>query len=218
MAFFSKKKYPPYWNRYLEGFSEKPPKSIVDARFIVFDTETTGLNPSNDKLLSIGAVTVQGNCIDVQQSFEVFVEQEKFTPETVQIHGIRKAGSVNKITEAKAMEAFLDFLENGILVAHHVDFDVAMINGALKQLQLPKLKNNCIDTGDLYRMLLGKPQRPISLDALCEEFGVKTHDRHNALGDALITAMLFQKITRQLQHEKKYTLADLFHTSKSHGW
>ena len=65
MGLFSKKKYPEFWKAYESTFSEKLPQQIEENRFVVFDTETTGLNPSEDKLLSMGAVSLQNNKIVV---------------------------------------------------------------------------------------------------------------------------------------------------------
>ena len=209
MGLFSKKKYPEFWKAYESTFSEKLPQQIEENRFVVFDTETTGLNPSEDKLLSMGSVSLQNNKIVVGNSFEVFIAQEKFNRETVSIHGIRKQGNLQKIPEAEALQRFLEYIGNSILVAHHTAFDVTMINRALKSMQLPKLKNRLIDTAQLYAMLLGKPQQPVSLDALCKELKVAQHDRHNALGDALITAQVFQKILKRLQKERTVKLHDL---------
>ena len=157
----------------------------------------------------MGAVSLQNNKIVVGNSFEVFITQEKFNRETVSIHGIRKQGNLQKIPEAEAVQRFLEYIGNSILVAHHTPFDVTMINRALKSMQLPKLKNRLIDTAQLYAMLLGKPQQPVSLDALCKELKVAQHDRHNALGDALITAQVFQKILKRLQKERTVKLHDL---------
>ncbi|WP_297694723.1 exonuclease domain-containing protein, partial [uncultured Eudoraea sp.] len=72
---------------------------IEKIRFVVFDTETTGLNSKNDKVLSIGAVSVTGNSIDISDSFEVYLNQEKFNKDDVVVvlfhdHGSRYVGKI----------------------------------------------------------------------------------------------------------------------------
>ena len=109
MGLFSKKKYPEFWKIYEKSFSERLPQQIEENRFVIFDTETTGLNPSEDKLLSMGAVSLQNNKIVVGNSFEVFIAQEKFNRETVSIHGIRKQGKIQKIPETEALQHFLEY-------------------------------------------------------------------------------------------------------------
>lgn len=69
-----------------------------------------------------------------------------------------------------------------------------------------------IDTSEIYQKLLGKPQRPVSLDALCEAYAIPTHDRHTALGDAYLTAVVFQKIISRLRNENPHLkLPHLYH-------
>jgi len=211
MAWFSKKQYPDFWNTY-QSYFKNTTSPDFDARFIVLDTETTGLDPKNDKILSIGAVLIQNKVIRVKDTMHVFLETEKHEFDSVAIHGIRKSGQEEKVGLSEAIPQFLDFIKADILVAHHASFDIRMLNNALSELNLPKLKNRVVDTSDLYQKLLGKPQRPISLDALCKEFHIPTHDRHTALGDAYLTAVVFQKLISRLKKENPtLKLPNLYH-------
>lgn len=70
--------------------SKKNDIPIEQVKFVVFDTETTGFNFASDRILSIGAVTILGNQIELKNSFEVFLKQEKSSPESILIHGIIK--------------------------------------------------------------------------------------------------------------------------------
>ena len=214
---FSHKKYPEFWKHYLKQFRKKQSKTIEEIKFIIFDTETTGLNIQEDRILSIGAISVRNNIIFVEDSFEVFVKQETYTKNTVEIHGILKEGIIDKTSEEKAMELFLNYIENAVLVAHHAAFDIEMINMALKRMQLPKLKNKFIDTGILYKKLEGKKDSLFSLDFLCDEFSVSKHDRHTAAGDAFITAKLFLKILKELKKQRTIHYSDLFRKPNKKG-
>lgn len=217
LNWFTYRNYPEFWKNYLKKFKQKQPKTIEETRFVVFDTETTGLNTHTDKILSIGAVCIFNNTIDVSDSFEIYLKQDKFNIETVEIHGILKAGNLIKSTEYEAIEQFIDFLGNSVLVAHHAAFDIEMINASLKRLNLPRLKNKHIDTGILYKKLADKKDNHFNLDVLCDEFNIPKHDRHTASGDAFITALLFIKIISKLKQERTVHYSDIFRTSNNKG-
>ncbi|HEY9169017.1 MAG TPA: 3'-5' exonuclease [Lutibacter sp.] len=217
ISWFKYKNYPIFWKQYSKKFKQKQPKSIENNRFIVFDTETTGLDILNDRILSIGAIGVANHTIDVADSFEIYLKQDKFKAETVQIHGILKEGKLTKLSEAESMENFINYIGNAVLVAHHAAFDIEMINAALKRLELPKLKNKIIDTGILYKKLADKKDSHFNLDVLCKEFNIPKHDRHTAAGDAFITALLFLKIVSTLKKERKLHYSDLFRVSGKEG-
>lgn len=195
MNWFQKKKQPPFWKSYVDCFNEKQNTDLHQIRFVVFDTETTGLDTKKDRILSIGTVAVIGNIIKVDDSLECYLNQELFNPETVKIHGLLKEESSHKIEEKEAIIQFLSHIKNAVLVAHHAAFDVEMINQALKRMNLPKLKNKVIDTGNLFKKTkLDSSINHFSLDYLSERFKIPQHDRHTASGDAFITALLFVKI------------------------
>jgi len=211
------KTYPDFWKNYLKKFKQKQPQKIEATTFVVFDTETTGLDFKNDRILSIGAVSITNNIIDVSNSLELYLKQDKFKVETVQIHGILKEGNISKTPEKEAIQHFINYIGNSVLVAHHAAFDIEIINAALKRFNLPKLKNKSIDTGILYKKLAGKKDNHFNLDALCAEFKIPKHDRHTASGDAYITALLFFKIIAKLKQERNIHYSDLFRRNHKKG-
>ncbi len=214
---FTYKNHPEFWKNYLKKFKQKQPKSIQTTRFVVFDTETTGLDFAKDRILSIGAIAINNEIIEVSDSFEIYLKQDEFNTETVKIHGLLKDGHLKKNSEEEAIEQFIEFLGNSVLVAHHTAFDVEMINASLKRMNLSKLKNKTIDTGILYKKLEGKKDELYNLDVLCDEFNIPKHDRHTASGDAFITALLFLKIISKLKNERTIHYSDLFRTSTNKG-
>ena len=189
-----KKNYPEFWQNYLACFESKSDNSS-QKRYVVFDTETTGLDVKSDAILSIGAVGISGNSIVVNDYIEVFVEQNVFKKESVSIHGILKEGKERKVTEYEAVICFLDFIKDSTLVGHHVRFDIAMINAALKRMGLGKLKNRSMDTDLMYQKFKGlQEDQHSSLDELCRVFKIQKSDRHTSAGDAFITALVFLRL------------------------
>ncbi len=195
--------HPEFWKAYEEQFQEKPPSKVSDTRFIVFDTETTGFDYKKDRMLCIGAVTVKENQIDISQTFEYYLKQEKFNPETVKIHGIIQNERIEQVSEEEAVRKFLKFIGTSVLVAHHANFDITMVNAALRRMNLPSLQNRVLDTGKLYRKTritsnLIDRNKNYSLDEIAEAYNIDIKDRHTAAGDAFITAIAFLKIVGRL--------------------
>ncbi len=188
---------------------------ISTTRFVVLDTETTGFDYENDRILCIGAIVLQNNTISIQDSFEVYIEQEHYNKATAQIHGILKDFVLDRPKELEALQQFLDFLGDSIIIAHHTAFDVTMINKALVRNGLPELKNRTLDTAKLYKKTLIvsnllERKDHYTLDDLADKFDISKKDRHTAMGDAYITAIAFLKILKKLREKKEITLKELF--------
>jgi DNA polymerase-3 subunit epsilon len=207
-------------------FFKIPKKSIDEAllinvdecRFVVLDTETTGFDYDNDRILCIGAVALQKGVISIPDSFEIYVHQEHYDKNSAQIHGILKDWVTDKPSELEALQQFLTFLGDSIIIAHHTIFDVTMINRALERNGLPPLTNKTLDTAFLYKRTLImsnllERKENYSLDELADKFDISKKDRHTAMGDAYITAIAFLKILKKLKGLKgktEFTLRDLF--------
>lgn len=206
-----KPKYPEFWTRYEECFKKPLPEFADEARFVVFDAETTGFDKSRDRILSIGAVSVKNNILEVANSIEIYLQQEVFNAESVKIHGIIRNEKVERLSEEEALKQFLTYIEDAVLVAHHAGFDIGMINRALRRMNLPKLKNMVLDTGVLYKQtrlssnLINK-DRPDSLDDIAQAYLIDIKDRHTAAGDAYITAIAFMKIMSRLKKGERLRL------------
>lgn len=207
-------KLPEYWNAYVRMFKNPLPKTFNELTFVVLDTETTGFDKIQDRMLSIGALKLKNNQIHVDDIFDVYIDQKRFNEKSVAIHGILNNSKNNCISEEFAIQKFLEYVGNHVIVAHHAGFDIGMINNALKRLGLPKLKNKCLDTGVLYKKTLIKsylvqPQEHYSLDDLAEKYSISKKDRHTALGDAYITALAFVKILSKIKEKKVLSLKNL---------
>ncbi len=194
---------------------EELSNDIDTVRFVVLDTETTGFDYTTDRILCIGAIVLQNNTIPINGSFEVYIQQEHYDQATAKIHGILKEFVIDRPTELQALQQFLDFLGDSIVIAHHTIFDITMINKALERNGLPELKNKTLDTAVLYKKTLLvsnllERKENYSLDELADKFDISKKDRHTAMGDAYITAIAFLKILNKLRERKEITLRQLF--------
>ncbi|MBO0592944.1 3'-5' exonuclease [Cellulophaga sp. E16_2] len=208
--FFKKNKasLPQFWNDYALKFKEKPTEKLVDTVYTVLDTETTGFDYSNDRILCIGAVKLVQQQIAIRDGFEVFVTQQVYGKDAAPIHGILKNSTVPRVTELEALEQFITYVGNSVIIAHHAIFDLNMINNALLRNGLPELKNTYLDTSHLYKKTIIRSnlitrKENYTLDELADKFSISKKDRHTAMGDAYITAILFLKIISKLKESKK---------------
>ncbi len=163
-----------------------------DARFVVVDVETTGLNLMTDTLISIGAVAVVNGRIALADSFSVVLQQrESSRKENILIHGISGSAQREGVPPADALLAFLEYLGKSPLVAFHVAFDETMIKRALRQYLGVSFKHPWLDLAyvlpALYPDLIRSHR---ALDDWAGHFDIRNDDRHNALSDALVTAQL----------------------------
>ncbi len=114
--------------RYRFLFEEAPLDEVV-----VFDTETTGLNPKKDEILSIGAVKLKGNKILMSEKFELFVKPTReINEQSIKIHQIRNIDLQNGCEAREAITKFLRFIGSRPLVGYYLEFDIKMINKYLK--------------------------------------------------------------------------------------
>jgi len=187
------KDYPEFWKNYLHKFENK------SKRFVVFSTETTGLDTEKDVILSIGAIGIEEDKIIVKDSFDITILQDKFNPEVAIKNGILNT-SEEKILQAEAISEFVNYLGNATLIGHRVNFDIAMINEALDKLQAGRLKNEALDVEIMYQKWQQLTEdKQFSIDELATTFKISKSDRHTASGDAYITALIFLKLKQRLK-------------------
>ncbi|NAS12941.1 3'-5' exonuclease [Poritiphilus flavus] len=206
---------PGFWKEYEIEASKKLPPELESNSFVVLDTETTGFSFQRDRMLSIGALTLKNGVMEVNNSLELYLKQERFDHSTVKIHGLLKKETKTCVTEYEAMRQLLAYVKNSVIVGHHTHFDISMINKALKRQGLPELLNRSLDTALLYpKSLIKSPLRSqkdhYTLDDLAEAFDISLKDRHTALGDAYITAIAFLGIIGRLQKKENLSLNSLF--------
>ena len=181
-------------------------ESTQSDEVVVFDCETTGLNPKKDDIISIGAVKVRGNKIMTHEALHLYVEQEKqITHESIAIHQIRHCDLENAIPLEKAIEQFLYYIGNRTLVGYYLEFDVAMINKYLKPMIGITLPNKQEEISAIYydKKIASIPQGNIDLrlETILDDLSLPKLQAHDALNDAVMTAMIYLKLkhTRTLR-------------------
>jgi DNA polymerase-3 subunit epsilon len=174
---------------------DAPPQDEV----VVFDTETSGLNPKKDEILSIGAVIVKGNKIIASQKFSLFIKPTKqVSEESIKIHKIRNVDLENAIEAHEAIERFLHFIGSRTLVGYYLEFDVAMINKYVQPWLGITLPNPQIEVSGLYhdKKIALIPDSVIDLrfDVIMKALDLPVFGKHDALNDAMMTAMMYLKL------------------------
>ena len=166
-------------------------------REIVFDTETTGLNPSSgDRMVEIGCVEIY-NRVETGRHFHCYFNPERDMPfEAEAVHGLSTVFLSDKPRFVERVDELLDFIEDSPLVAHNATFDFGFLNFELEKCGRAAVSmHRMIDTLTIARSK--HPGAKHSLDALCMRFGVDRSHRvkHGALLDAQLLAQVYVELT-----------------------
>ncbi|WEX77411.1 DNA polymerase III subunit epsilon [Sinorhizobium numidicum] len=162
-------------------------------REIIFDTETTGLDSREDRVIEIGGVELE-NQFPTGRTIHIYINpgDRKVHPDALAVHGITDEFLKDKPCFADAVEEILDFFGDARWVAHNATFDVAFINAEFARLGLPPIGiDRVTDTLALARRK--HPMGPNSLDALCRRYGIDNSHRaqHGALLDSELLAEVY---------------------------
>ena len=163
-------------------------------REIVFDTETTGLNPENgDRLVEIGAIELI-NHIPTGKTYHQYINPQRSVPEeVVKVHGLTEEFLKDFPVFNDIADDFVNFVgDDGILVAHNASFDMKFINYELKKSGREEFSTDrVIDSLEIARKMF--PGAKNNLDALCKRYGVDNSNRtfHGALLDADLLAQVY---------------------------
>ena len=166
-------------------------------REIIFDTETTGLDPQGgDRLVEIGCIEMV-NRVPTGQTFHAYFNPERDMPAAAEaVHGLSITFLSDKPKFAEKAAELLDFLGDSPLVAHNAGFDMGFLNAELARCGLAAVPGDrAIDTVALARVR--HPGAKNSLDALCTRYGIDRSHRtkHGALLDAELLAQVYVELT-----------------------
>ena len=165
-------------------------------REIIFDTETTGLDKNDDRVIEIGAVELVDR-FATGRTFHVYINPQgrDIHPDAQRVHGISAADLADKPVFDAIADQFCEFIEGAKLVAQNAGFDTDFINAEFARLNLPPVTNDrVVDTLQLARRK--HPMGPNSLDALCKRYGIDNSHRtlHGALLDAELLAEVYLEL------------------------
>jgi DNA polymerase-3 subunit epsilon len=162
-------------------------------RIVVVDVETTGLDPYNDRLLSIGAIDLRAGRLVPASAFSVVLRQPSVSDTgNILIHGIDGSTQLAGSEPAQALLDFLTHAGNAPLAGFNADFDRLMIGRAVERQLAVELHNPWLDLAWLAPALLPSPGKDVTLDGWTARYGIVNESRHHAVADAAATAQLFQ--------------------------
>jgi len=181
-------------------------RPLNELAYTVFDTETTGLNPSQgDEIIQVGAVRIVNQKLLRHEGFEQLVDPRRpIPPETVPIHGIQPEMVVGQPTIDRVLPAFHAFAQDTVLVAHNAAFDMRFLQ--LKEKQTGVVFDQPVLDTLLLSALVHPNQDSHRLEAIAERFNVTVIGRHTAMGDAMVTAEVFLKLIPLLAEKGIHTL------------
>jgi DNA polymerase-3 subunit epsilon len=182
---------------------------LADLDVVVFDTETTGLEPERgDRIVSLAGVRVRRGVVRAGETFDALVNPGRPIPDAVtRIHGITDAMVASAPPIDVVLPAFVAFAAGGVLVGHQVWFDLRCLGIETERLRLPPLgvTHAVLDTLALSEAVHG-PLPGHGLDVVAARLGVTVRARHSALGDALATAEVFVRLLELLRRREIVTL------------
>jgi len=178
----------------------------LSSDFVVFDIETTGFSPVNNRIIEIGAVKVSGG--KITERYSTFVNPEVPIPfEIEKLTGINDHMVMDAPDIETVLPEFLDFCKDSVLVAHNANFDMSFIMENAQRLLIKK-KFTYVDTLGIARILLPK-QAKHTLDAVAKTLGISLENHHRAVDDAECTAEIFVKFISMLREKGADTLAKI---------
>ncbi|WP_027389397.1 3'-5' exonuclease [Chrysiogenes arsenatis] len=168
---------------------------------VSFDCETTGLNPNVDEIISIGAVKIRDNTVLMSEKLELFLHpRQEISAESIRIHHILTCDLDGGVHQEEGVKQFLHFIGNRPLIGYYLEFDVAMINKVMKPLLGINLPNKQIEVSGLYydKKIAMIPQGNVDLrfDSIMTDLGLPALAKHNAVGDAVMTALMYIKLQK----------------------
>lgn len=181
---------------------------LKELNFVVFDTETTGLNPSGgDEIISIAGVRVYNGKIIEDEMFDELVNPQRSIPLTsLEIHEIYPEMLKDKLTIEKVLPKFYEFVDNAVLVAHNAAFDMRFIQ-LKERVAGVKFENPVLDTL-LLSLVCNPKQQTHNLEDIAKRCGIEIIGRHTALGDSIVTAEVLLKLIPILESMGIKTLGD----------
>lgn len=187
-------------------------------RFVVLDLETTGLDADKDRVVSVGALRMVQGRVRLGEVFDELVNPGRDIPvESIKVHAIVPDMIADARPAGEVFEDLMRFVGADVIVAHYAPFDLHFLNKIMKVRYGFPLQNLVLDTVEICRATLLTPDphgvymdyRKCGLDALAERYGLEMPERHTAMGDALATALIFQRLLLHLEQSGRGDMGEL---------
>ena len=203
---------------------------ITKTKFVVFDTETTGLHVKRGhRMVSVSAIRLQEGRIDLSDAFHEIINPDRDIPSvSAVIHEILPRMVNGKPTIEEVLPGFIKYIGASILVAHHEWLDMSFLNREMRRHYDIPIQNIVLDTAALDRVLLTKKTLALmiattktdsTLGALAERYHVTIEGHHSSFWDAVATAQIFQQMLKEIQRLGVVSLRDLVKLARtSPGW
>jgi DNA polymerase-3 subunit epsilon len=188
---------------------------IASARWVAIDCETSGLDASRDRLLSVGAIAVREARIDLGGCFSALMRQpEPSAAANIVIHGIGGDAQLAGLPTQDVMASLVAYVGDAIPVGFHAPFDEAVL-----RRHGFKARERWIDLAALLPVLFADRNRErTSLDHWLQAFGIPAEARHDALGDAFATAQLLLIALAEAKRQRIETVEDLRALERQRRW
>jgi DNA polymerase-3 subunit epsilon len=191
---------------------------LRDLVFVVFDTETTGLDPQRDEIVQLAALRMVNARIVPDEAFDTLVDPERHIPAaSTKVHGISDEMVCDAPRIDTAGRLFHRFAEDAVLVAHNAPFDMGFFARHESRIAR-RFDHPVLDTVLLSAIVYGQSEDH-SLDALIARLGITIDPalRHTAMGDAEVTAKALEKLVPMLEDMGLVTLSDVISAARRHG-
>ncbi|MEM9578626.1 MAG: 3'-5' exonuclease [Pseudomonadota bacterium] len=191
--------------------------ALRDLTFVVFDSETTGLDPSRDEVVQLGAVRVVNGKIVPGEVFDTLVNPGRpIPPSSTKVHHIDDAMVAGAPGFDAVCKSFHRFADRAVIVAHNAPFDMAFLRRETEGTGI-SFDHPVLDTVHLSAIVFGGSAEH-TLDALCDRLSIEIPDnlRHTALGDAVATAEVLVALIPILEARGLQTFADLRTEARKH--
>ena len=187
------KEHPEFWKSYLSKFDKK------SQRYVALSIDSTGSNPDKDVILTFGAVAIEQDSIRIGDSFEVVLLQYIYLHDNGLSNEFIIKSTQPKLGEREAIQAFIEYLGNSILVGHKINLAVDLINTALEKLDCGRLKNEALDIEIMYQKLNDISDKSFSIDDLSTHFKLPiSSEKVLTPEEAYTIALLFLKLKSRL--------------------
>ena len=203
-----------------------PAETRLEAlRYVVVDTELTSLDSLSNRILSIGAIAMEGGKIRLGEQFYCVVDPGVPVPvETILIHGLRPIDVIEGKSPNDALAEFLHFSQGAVLVGHFISIDLAALKKELPS-EAQVLDRPALDTARIQRWLdmrrnayqedRGHHVESVDLASLAMRYKLEVREAHHALYDAFLTAQLWQRLMAELALRKVRTWGELMRIGKA---